>query len=517
MFRGLSSLSALFSTLFELTTQPIDSAALRARLERPDAGACVVFEGWVRNHHLGKPVTQLEYEAFDDMARIEGDAIVTETEQHHPGCTILCVHRTGTLRVGELAVWIGVVSAHRAAAFLACRETIEEIKRRLPVWKKEHHLDGAAEWVNCTTEAAAKGPQPADYYARQSSLPEVSASGQEQLAKARVLVVGIGGLGCPAALYLTGAGAGHLTLVDAGRVELSNLHRQVLFTTDDLGAPKTAAAVTALRARNPFIQLEGLATELSASNARALVAGHTVVLDCTDNFATRFILHDACLAAGVPLVQAAVHRFEGTLDVFRRGDGGCLHCQWKSRPIAELDTAAGNCAGAPVFGPAVGLLGVMQAGEAIKIILGLETAETHRRTHLVNQLDCSVLSIAREADPACPVCGQEESFQPAVFSNQPTDAVLLSLDEMAALGKVQMVALLEPGESLDPARSATGTLPVPVGDIARLRELAALGPVILTCRHGVRSAAIARLLRLEGATGIYAMAGSSAAIGSSRV
>jgi molybdopterin/thiamine biosynthesis adenylyltransferase/molybdopterin synthase catalytic subunit/rhodanese-related sulfurtransferase len=496
--------------MFELTTNPIDSPALRSRLERPDAGACVVFEGWVRNHHLGRPVTQLEYEAFDDMARIEGDAIVTEIEQHHPGCTILCVHRTGALRVGELAVWIGVVSAHRAAAFLACREVIEEIKRRLPVWKKEHHPDGAAEWVNCTTEAAARGPQPADYYARQSSLPEVGAGGQEKLARARVLVVGVGGLGCPAALYLAGAGVGQLTLVDGGRVELSNLHRQVLFTTDDLGAPKAAAAVTALRARNPFIQLEGLATELAASNARALVAGRTVVLDCTDNFATRFILHDACLAAGVPLVQAAVHRFEGTLDVFGRGAGGCLHCQWKDRIVAELDTAAGNCTGAPVFGPAVGVLGVMQAGEALKIILGCATDESFRQTHLVNLLDCSVLSIARQADPACPVCGPKDSFRSTVFSNQSADPILLSPEEVVALGKVQMIALLEPGEALDPARAASGTIAVPVGDVARIRELAALGPVILTCRHGVRSAALARLLRLEGMPGSYALAGGLA-------
>jgi adenylyltransferase/sulfurtransferase len=286
-----------------------------------------------------------------------------------------------------------------------------------------------------------------------------------------------------------------------------------LFTTDDLGAPKTAAAVTALRARNPFIQLEGLATELSASNARALVAGRTVVLDCTDNFATRFILHDACLAAGVPLVQAAVHRFEGTLDVFRRGEGGCLHCQWKDRTVADLDAAAGDCSGAPVFGPAVGILGVMQASEALKIILGHTTEHTFRQTHLINQLDCSVVSIAREAEPVCPVCGGKDSFQSSVFSNQPTDSIVLSSEEVAALGQFQMIALLEPGESLDPARAQTGTLTVPVGDIARLRELAALGPVVLTCRHGVRSAALARLLRFEGLSNVHGLAGRSAAIG----
>ena len=133
--------------MFELTDQSIDSAVLRARLARADAGACVVFEGWVRNHHLGRPVTRLEYEAFDTLTRLEGEAIVAEAAQAHAGCTVLCVHRTGTLAVGELAVWIGVTAPHRQAAFLACRQVIEELKRRLPVWKKEHYASGDGRWL----------------------------------------------------------------------------------------------------------------------------------------------------------------------------------------------------------------------------------------------------------------------------------------------------------------------------------------------------------------------------------
>ena len=427
---------------------------------------------------------------------------MAEAEQLHPGTRVLCVHRTGTLQVGETAVWIGVASAHRQSGFAACRQVIEEIKRRLPVWKKEHHPGGAAEWVNCTAEAAAH-PALADYHTRQSTLPEVGPAGQARLAAARVLVVGVGGLGCPAALYLTGAGVGRLTLVDGGRVELSNLHRQILFTTAEVGAPKALAAAARLRLHHPAVALTSHDGEFTAANARALTAGCDAVLDCTDNFATRFLLHDACHALGVPLVSAAVHRFEGTLDVFRRGEGGCLHCLWSGRRAADLE-AAGNCAGAPVFGPAVGVLGVMQAAEALKLLLGL-AGNAARQTRLVNLLDGTALTIERPPRRDCPACSRVEQLQAGPDQSAPDETGPLWLDrtQAAALGSsAKMAFLVEPGET---APVTGGMLAVPAHDLAAIREFAAAGPVVLACRHGLRSAALARLLRAEGATQVYAL------------
>lgn len=487
--------------MFELTAWPIDSAALQARLARPDAGALVVFEGRVRNHHLGRPVSRLEYEAFDELALCEGAAIVAEAEQLHPGAHVLCVHRTGTLQIGEVSVWIGVASAHRQAGFAACRHIIEEIKRRLPVWKKEHHPNGAAEWVNCTAEAKPAAAAEA-YHARQAALLEVGLGGQTRLAAARVLVVGIGGLGCPAALYLAGAGVGRLTLVDSGRVELSNLHRQILFTAAETGAPKALAAAARLRLHNPHIEVTPHQTEFSVRNARSLVAGHDAVLDGTDNFATRFLIHDSCHALGVPLVSAAVHCFEGTLDVFRRGGGGCLHCQWPERGAGELDTA-GNCAGGPVFGPAVGVLGVMQAAETVKLLLGRE-GDAVRQTRLVDLLDGSVLAIARDARPACPVCGGLEQLEAnPVARDSSGSPLLINAAQAAALSPAaRIVHLVEVG---DTAVGNGAAFAVPAHDLARLRELAAGGPLVLTCRHGLRSAALARLLRDEGVASVHAL------------
>src|SRR6478735_8949247 len=460
--------------MFELTNTPIDPAALRVRLDAAESGALTVFEGRVRNHHLGQPVTKLEYEAFDELAQHEGDALVTETETLYPRTRVLCVHRTGTLAIGEIAVWIGVASAHRAAGFAACRQVIEEIKRRLPVWKKEHHPDGAAEWVNCSTEATAPA-MAEEYYARQAALPEIGPAGQTKLTAARVLVVGVGGLGCPAALYLAGAGVGRLTLVDGGKVELSNLHRQILFAPAEVGASKSLAAAVRLRLHNPLVEVVPHEGNFTAANATALVTGHSVVLDCTDNFTARFLVHDACRAAGIPLVSAAVHRFEGELNVYAPGARGCMHCQWSGLNPEALDSV-GSCTAGPVFAPVVGVLGIQQAAEALKLLLGVGEVATNR-TRLVNLLDGTTLAIERGARRECPVCGKPEA-PPATGGPDP-DAVLTE-EQLATRGPVQIMALLEKAEPFVANAWPAGAIGVPVSDLVQIRGLASTGPVVLT-------------------------------------
>lgn len=487
------------SSMFHLTHEPIDSAALQARIAAPEAGALTIFEGRVRNHHLGQPVTLLEYEAFDEMAQREGEAIVAETEQLYPGVRVECVHRTGALAIGEAAIWIGVASPHRQQGFAACRHVIEEVKLRLPVWKKEHRPGGAAEWVNCSAEAIAANSSD-ELHARQIALPEVGAPGQARLAAARIAIIGVGGLGCPAALYLAGAGIGTLTLVDSGKVERSNLHRQILFTTAEIGSSKVLAAAARLRLHNPAGRIQARPVDLNPGNARTLVAGHDVVLDCTDNFATRFAVHDACLSLGIPLVQAAIHQFEGTLDVFAHRQGGCLHCLWLGRGAADLDIV-GSCDGAPVFGPAVGVIGVMQAAEAIKLLLGLDAAAAHQ-TRLVNLIDGTQLSIERPVRSDCPVCSSIENLRAStVHSGSTGDSDLFVTASNPPPGATR-VRLVEPS---DDSASVNGTLTVAAGDLSRLRELAASGPLVLSCRHGLRSTALARLLRTEGIPHVYAL------------
>jgi molybdopterin/thiamine biosynthesis adenylyltransferase/molybdopterin synthase catalytic subunit/rhodanese-related sulfurtransferase len=491
--------------MFALTEQPIDAGALRARLQRPEAGALVVFEGWVRNHHGGRAVTRLEYEAFAEMAQSEGEALLAEVERDFPGVQIVCMHRCGDLAPGDIAVWIGATSAHRDDAFRAARLMIEEVKRRLPVWKKEHYPGAAPVWVNCTLDTGG-AQDGTEFSSRQTALPEVGEAGRQRLANASVLVVGMGGLGCPAALYLAGAGVGRLTLADGGRLERSNLHRQVLFETGDIGAPKASRAALALRARNPHIAVEALATDVTGTNARALVTGRTVVLDCTDNFTTRLLLHDLCLELGVPLVQAAVHRWEGVLNVFRPETGGCLYCTGLPRRPHDLDTS-GNCTGAPVFGPAVGLLGVWQAAEAIKVILDRPVEETlAHHTLLVDTLGAGTTRLERPARSDCPYCRARRPAPAATHGE--SRSLWIERSELARLDAPRLVLLVttEERQNFEAPAEAQVLDPADTPALNRLADEAA-GALVLACPFGLRSAAVARGLRADGRHDVFALAG----------
>ncbi|HSI71533.1 MAG TPA: ThiF family adenylyltransferase, partial [Fimbriimonas sp.] len=302
-------------------------------------GAVVVFEGLVRNRNDGKRVKALEYEAFDEMAVLHGQRILLEAKDRFGLLDVSCVHRVGLLELGDVAIRVEAAAEHRREAFEACEWVVDEVKRRVPIWKKEHYVDGPSDWLNAggqnvLTEEA--------FYARQQRLEEVD---QKRVSQASVLVVGAGGLGCPAILYLAAAGVGRLGIVDGDFVEPSNLHRQPLYRASDVGRPKARLAAERARSLNPFIEVEAISERLSARNAH-LIEPYDIVLDCTDNFATKFLLNDLCVIQGKPLVVVSIHKFEGQLLVVMPG-GPCLRCLW---PEAPVDGCVGTCADDGVLG-----------------------------------------------------------------------------------------------------------------------------------------------------------------------
>ncbi len=239
-------------------------------------------------------------------------------------------------------------------------------------------------------------------YSRQILLPQIDIWGQEKLIQAKVLIVGAGGLGCPAAMYLAAAGVGQLTIADYDRVELSNLQRQIAHHMHDLGKPKAVSTQETLLALNPTVRVEALCEQLQGDRLEMQVAQADLVLDCSDNFATRFALNRACVQSRTPLVSGAATRFEGQVAVFdpRRDDSPCYNCLYP-----DWGELAERCAEAGVIAPLTGIIGSIQALEAIKVLLGIGRPLIGYLLVLDGMtMEWNRLVLPRHPD--CPTCGQ---------------------------------------------------------------------------------------------------------------
>src|SRR5438552_10943089 len=246
-------------------------------------------------------------------------------------------------------------------------------------------------------------------YSRHLIMPEVTAEGQKRLKAARVLCIGAGGLGSPAALYLTAAGVGRLGLVDFDRVDLANLQRQTLHGTKDIGRSKLESARDRLRDINPVIGVELHECRLSSENAERIVADYDVIVDGSDNFATRYLSNDVCVFAGKPNIYGSVFRFEGQTTVFAPQLGGpCYRCLFPEPP--PPDTVP-NCAEAGVLGVLPGIIGMLQAIETIKLIVGIGEPLVGRLLHF-DALKVKFRELNLRRDPQCPVCGEN----PTIFA-----------------------------------------------------------------------------------------------------
>jgi adenylyltransferase/sulfurtransferase len=240
-------------------------------------------------------------------------------------------------------------------------------------------------------------------YARHIILPEVGGEGQRRLLGARVLVVGAGGLGSPVALYLAAAGVGTLGLADHDAVELTNLQRQILHTTADLGRPKTESGAESIRALNPDVEVIEVKSRLEASSALDVIARFDVVVDGSDNFPTRYLLNDACYLNRRPLVSGAIFQFEGQVTVFdaRRDDSPCYRCLFPRPPAPG---SVPNCAQAGVFGVLAGTIGTIQATEVVKLVCGIGSPLVGHLL-LYDALEARFTRVRVSRDEACPLCG----------------------------------------------------------------------------------------------------------------
>ena len=345
-------------------------------------------------------------------------------------------------------------------------------------------------------------------YARHLSLPQVGSAGQERLRAASVLVVGLGGLGSPAALYLAAAGVGRLGLLDHDRVALHNLQRQVLHDTAGVGRSKVDSARARLEALNPGVALDTWDVALTRDNARGIVAGYDVVLDGTDTFTTRYLLNDACVLERRPLVHASVHRFEGQVSVFATADGPCYRCL---HPEPPPPGSVPSCAEGGVLGVLPGLLGTLQATEALKWILGIGEPLVGRLL-AVDALTMRVQQVRFARDPGCAWCAtrtQDALLDDyAAFCGEATEPAAAMDDAARELTPAEAAAKLARGELyvLDvredwevETASVRGALHVAMGLVPAQQALLPRDkPIAVLCHHGMRSAMVADYLRAAG-------------------
>ncbi|MGH8199210.1 MAG: ThiF family adenylyltransferase [Steroidobacteraceae bacterium] len=511
---------------FRFSSTAFDEFALRAALSDPACGGYAAFEGWVRDHNEGLRVRRLEYEAFEPLAVKEGERIIAEAVARFGVQHAACVHRIGALEIGDKAVWVGVTARHRDEAFRACRYIIDEVKHRVPIWKKEYYENGDSGWVNCERCAQHAGEHPDAHethlraaaltpdYSRQKALREVGEAGQEKLRRAAVLVVGCGGLGVPVMTYLAAAGVGRIGLVDGDRLEASNLHRQTLYALADVGKPKVELAAARLHALNPEVALGTHAVRLDAATAPAIIEPYSLVIDCTDNFATKFMLNDTCVRLCKPIIFSSVYQYEGQLQVVRPERGGaCLRCVW---PEATRDGLVGNCAEAGVLGPVPGTFGSLQALEALKLLLDLP-GQLADELLMLDLLTLAITRVRTRRAPDCPDHAARRAAatgSPSAAASAATDIELRfdSLEQALAAG-LEVVDIREPHEVARAATPCSRASHLPVAELLHGdTALAPLGRYLLVCASGKRSFAAAQELRSRGYVQVFSLRGGIAAL-----
>jgi molybdopterin/thiamine biosynthesis adenylyltransferase/rhodanese-related sulfurtransferase len=359
-------------------------------------------------------------------------------------------------------------------------------------------------------------------YSRHLLIPEVGLAGQERLACARVLVVGAGGLGSPVLQYLAAAGVGRLGIVDDDTVDVTNLQRQTIYTDDDVGKPKAATAAARVRALNPLVATDAIGLRLDAGNARDLIRLYDVVVDCTDSFAARYLVNDACRLENKPDVYGSIFRFDGQVSVFAPG-GPCYRCLFPEPPPED---SVPTCAEGGVLGVLAGMIGTWQANEALKSILGIG-ASLSGRLLLIDALGARLREIAVPVDPRCRLHGDYATIADVVAAVQAPSPPLRAQISAVAAGRLDdflaeradayILDVREPHEAVLGAPPRTIALPASELE-ARLHELDSAREYVVACRVGAKSrwaagrlhdAGFRRLYHLDGGLLAYAAHGAA--------
>ncbi len=345
-------------------------------------------------------------------------------------------------------------------------------------------------------------------YSRHLIMPEVGMDGQLKLKQAKVLCIGTGGLGAPLGLYLAAAGVGRIGLVDFDTVDFTNLQRQVLFGTSDVGRPKIEAAAEHLRNLNPLIQIDSFETRLSSENALDLFKDYDIIVDGTDNFPTRYLVNDACVLLGKPNVYGSIFRFEGQITIFGAPGGPCYRCLYPEPPPPGL---VPSCAEGGVLGVLPGIVGTIQAAETLKLIIG-KGDPLIGRLLLFDALGMKFRELKLRKNPECPVCGEHPTVKKLIdyaefcgIRGEESPAAPATVPEItprelkARLDRGDDIYILDVREPHEYQICNIGGHLIPLGELpTRVHELDSSREIVAHCRSGKRSAEASEFLRKAG-------------------
>ncbi len=346
-------------------------------------------------------------------------------------------------------------------------------------------------------------------YSRHLIMPEVALEGQKKLKKASVLLVGMGGLGSPTAMYLAAAGVGRIGIVDFDVVDFTNLQRQIIYSTEDVGRPKLQAAEERLKGINPHLQIDTFEERLTSENALEILGKYDIIIDGTDNFPTRYLVNDACVLLGKPNVYGSIFRFEGQASVFYAKDGPCYRCLYPEPPPPGL---VPSCAEGGVLGILPGNIGLIQATEAVKLILR-KGEPLIGRLLLFDALAMKYRELKLRKDPNCPICGENPTIKALIdyeeFCGIGTEADRVILEPELEISPTELNAKIlnqdelvildvrEPHE-FDVCRIPKSKL-IPLAEVEkRVAELDRGSEIVVHCRSGARSAKAVKFLREAG-------------------
>ncbi|MFQ5866234.1 MAG: molybdopterin-synthase adenylyltransferase MoeB, partial [bacterium] len=346
-------------------------------------------------------------------------------------------------------------------------------------------------------------------YSRHLIMPEVAMEGQKKLKHAKVLLIGMGGLGSPLSMYLAAAGVGRIGILDFDVVDFTNLQRQVIYSTDDVGRPKLESARERIAGINPHVQIDTHETRLTSENALDLFERYDIIIDGTDNFPTRYLVNDACVLLGKPNVYGSIFRFEGQASVFYAKEGPCYRCLYSEPPPPGL---VPSCAEGGVLGILPGIVGLIQATEAVKLILG-KGEPLIGRLLLFDAMAMKFRELKLRKDPTCPICGENPTIHHLIdyeeFCGIGTEAEKIALESEYEISATELKSKIDKKEKLfildvrEPVEYEMCKIPgsklIPLNELStRIHELDRSWDIVAHCRSGARSAKAVKFLREAG-------------------